>query len=147
MQDICVKTKFEDGIDVDTGCPYTLREACKGGCRVDAFPFTGKLDSMDTTARSENLPIKYRKSEKVFECDDFDIFALNPLRCVEEEFGYRISYKQAYAFVTKELKDFLDKNSTFTRTDIMNDFSVDSATASNIISRLIKNGIIYLARR
>ena len=24
VQDICVKTKFEDGIDVDTGCPYTL---------------------------------------------------------------------------------------------------------------------------
>lgn len=223
VQDICVKTKFEYGIDVDTGCPYTLcsinsqksfelfgykkfctagktsysvdtfgnvkacprdskiygnileedfsvvwkrisewrdgtllpseckkcnmREICKGGCRVDAFPFTGKLDAMDTTAKLENLPIRYYKVESKSNYSDLDVFSVNPFRCIKEAFGYRISYRQAYVFVTKELKEYLSTHSSFTRTDIMNDFSVDSATATNILSRLTKNGIIYLARR
>jgi len=223
VQDICVKTKFEYGIDVDTGCPYTLCsinsqksfelfgykkfctagktsysvdtfgnvkacprdskiygnileedfsviwqrisewrdgtllpaeckrcnmvEICKGGCRVDAFPFTGKLNAMDTTAKLENLPIRYCKVENKPEYSDSDVFALRPFRCIEEEFGYRISYQQAYVFVTKDLKEYLCTHSKFTRTDIMNDFSVDSATASNILSRLTKNGIIYVTRR
>lgn len=124
-----------------------MREICKGGCRVDAFPFTRKLDAMDTTAKLENLPIRYYKVESKSNYSDLDVFSVNPFRCIEEAFGYRISYRQAYVFVTKELKEYLSTHSSFTRTDIMNDFSVDSATATNILSRLTKNGIIYLARR
>lgn len=224
VQNICVKTKYMYGIDVDTGCPFTLcsinsqksfelfgykkfctagktsysvdtfgnvkacprdskiygnilnedfstvwkrisewrdgsllpeecekcsmREICKGGCRVDAFPFTGRLDSMDLTAKPENLPIKYCKVEtSTFDCNNTDVFAINAFRCIEEDFGYRISYKQAYVFVTKELKEYLCNHHCITRLEIMNDFSVDSATATKILSRLTKNGIIYLARR
>lgn len=224
VQDVCVKTKFEYGIDVDTGCPFTLcsinsqksfelfgykkfctagktsysvdtfgnvkacprdstiygnileedfsaiwerisewrdgsllpeecqkcsmKEICKGGCRVDAFPFTGRLDSMDTSARTCNLPIKYHKAETpIGDYTDVSVFIVNPFRCVEEEFGYRISYKQAYVFATKELKDYLCTHTCFTRPELMRDFSVDSATATMILSRLSKNGIIYLTRR
>lgn len=223
LQDICVKTKFENGIEVDTGCPYTLcsinsqksfelfgykkictagktsyavdtfgnvkacprdskiygnilkedfseiwsrisewrdgtllpeeckkcnmRNICKGGCRVDAFPYTGQLDSLDTTARLENLPIKYNKSENVIKYSDDDIFTLNPVKYVEEEFGYRISYKNSYVFVTKELMEFLNSKLHFTRTDVMKGFSVSSATADAILHRLVKNGVILSIRR
>ncbi len=224
VQNFCVKAKADYGIDVDTGCPYTLcsinsqaafelfgykkfctagktsysvdvcgnvkacprdskqygnilqddfqviwnrmnewrdgslfpkecekcnlKGACKGGCRVDAFPFTGKLNSLDTTARLERIPVSYcRKKEKIPEYADEDVFSLSSVRCVDEEFGCRISYKQAYVFVTKELKNFLYMHAHFTRNDIINDFSVDSATANSILYRLLKNGIINLKQR
>ncbi len=224
VQDISVKTKYEYGIDVDTGCPYTLCsinsqksfelfgykkfctagktsyaldtfgnlkacprdskiygnifeesfsdiwervaewrdgsllpeeckqckhvEICKGGCRVDAFPFTGKLNSLDTTTNLENLPIKYiPKSTAIPEFFDDDTFIKNPFTCVKEDFGYRISYRQSYIFITEELKRFLDSKSIFNRSDIVNDFSVDSTIANRILSRLAMNGIIQVVRR
>ena len=219
VQDVSVKTKFEDEIDVDTGCPYTLCsinsqksfelfgyrkictagktsfamdthgnikvcprdskiygnifeedfdviwerasewrdgsllpeeckkcnmvEICKGGCRVDAFPFTKRLDSMDTTARLENVPIKYSKVEETTSYSEDKVFVVNDLNIVKEEFGYRISNKRAYVFVTQELLDFIMSNKSFTIADIINGFSVDEITANNILSRLIKNGIVH----
>lgn len=223
VQDVCVKAKLEYGIEVDTGCPYTLcsinskesfdlfgykkictagktsyavdtygnlkacpgdsriygnilkedftaiwermvewrdgtllpneckncnmRDICKGGCRVDAFPFTGRLNSLDTTARLENVPVEYNKTEEVIRYSVADVFIVNPLEIVEEEFGYRISYKVSYVFVTKELMNFLSSNRKFVLRDIMLGFSVNCITASNIVSRLTKNGIIRLERR
>lgn len=223
VQDVCVKTKFEYGIEVDTGCPYTLcsinsqksfelfgyhkictagktsyaidtfgnvkacprdskiygnilkdefseiwgrisewrdgtllpeeckncniKDICKGGCRVDAFPFTGKLNSLDTTARLENLPVKFNKAESIIKYSNDDIFMLNPIKCIEEEFGFRISHKQSYVFVTKELLEFLHSKLQFTRTDIIEGFSVSSTTANSIIDRLVKNGIIRVNGR
>lgn len=223
VQDICVKTRFEYGIEVDTGCPYTLcsinsqksfelfgykkictagktsyamdtygnikacprdsktygnifeedfsviwekmmewrngdflpneckncnvKDICKGGCRVDALPFTGRRDSMDMTARLENIPVKYTKIDETPQYSDKDIFLVNHLKIVEEDFGYRISCKVPYIFVTEELLNFLSSNSSFTLQSIMKGFSVNCITANNIISRLIKNGIVYIERR
>lgn len=224
VQDFCVKTKSNYGIDVDTGCPYTLcsinsqaafelfgykkfctagktsysidvcgnvkacprdskqygnilkedfnliwdrmnewrdgsllpkecekcnmKGACKGGCRVDAFPFTGKLNSLDTTARIEKVPVSYyTKKEEVPKYTNADTFSVNSVRYVDEEFGCRISYKQAYIYVTKELEEFLRTHVNFIRDDIISDFSVDGATADSILRRLLKNGIITLTRR
>ncbi len=223
VQDICVKINSEYGIDVDTGCPYTLcsinsqkafelfgykkfctagktsyamdtfgnikacprdskiygniltedfatvwerisewrdgtllpaeckqckmREVCKGGCRVDAFPFTGKLNSLDTTVILENLPIKYCKVADIHEYSDTDTFCVNPFNSIKEEFGYRISYGHTYVFVTSEFYDYLSTHHVFKLADIMHDFSVDSTIANSIIYRLLKNGVIHLARR
>jgi len=223
VQDISVKTKFEDGIDVDTGCPYTLcsinsqksfelfgynkictagktsyavdtfgnlkacprdstiygnifeepfeiiwnrmaewrdgslfpqecskcnlKEICKGGCRVDAFPFTGKLNSLDTSACLENLPIRYQKAESKIKYTIEDVFYVNPIKILKENFGYRLSYKASYVFVTDELMDFISNNPTFTLETIIKQFSVDYPTANAILVRLVKNGIIQLERR
>lgn len=223
VQDICVKTKLDYGIEVDTGCPYTLcsinskeafdmfaykkictagktsfaidtfgnikacprdskiygnileedfdviwsrvsewrdgsllpeecsscnmKDICKGGCRVDAFPFTGRLNSLDTTARIGNVPIKYNKIEEVFSYSSEEVFTINPLKIVEEEFGYRISHKGSYVFITAELMNFLIMHKDFTVDDIIKSFSVNVITANNILGRLTKNGIVHLKRR
>lgn len=223
VQDICVKAKYEYGIEVDTGCPYALcsinsqkafelfayrkvctagktsyamdsfgnlkacprdskiygnvfeesidvilermsewrdgsllpvecnscnmKEVCRGACRVDAFPFTGTLNSLDRTARLENLPIRYLKNSNSVDYNDNDFFIVNPLKTVKEDFGYRISYQASYVFVTEELMNFLVRYPKFNLKDIMTSFSVNKLTANNIIARLIKNGIVHLERR
>lgn len=223
LQDISVKVKYEYGIDVDTGCPYTLcsinfekafemfaykkictagktsyaldtfgnlkacprdskiygnileedfekiwgktkewrdgslipsecnkcnmREICKGGCRVDALPFTGKMNSLDTSARIDLLPVKYCKKKEFFNYSQNDAYIVNTLKVVEEDFGYRVSHNKSYVFITKELFDFLNSNTKFTITDIEKGFSVDYNTASDILTRLLKNGIVQVERR
>lgn len=141
-------SEWRDGSLLPQECKScNMKDICKGGCRVDAFPFSGKLNSLDTTARIDNIPIRFNKLEELHHYSESDIFVVNPLKVVEEEFGYRISSKTSYIFVTKELLDFLISNSKFTSSDIIKGFSVNSFTANNIIQRLIKNGIIHLERR
>lgn len=223
VQDVCVETKFERGIEVDTGCPYTLcsinsqksfelfgykkictagktsyavdtfgnvkacprdsniygnilkedfseiwkrmeawrdgsllpeeckecklRSICKGGCRVDAYPFTHNLNSLDTTARIDNLPIKYTKFEEKIDYSDNDVFVVNSFKSVEEDIGFRLSYKQAYVYVTRELMKFILTHPKFTRQDVIKGFSVSCITADYILYRLTKNGIIHMEWR
>lgn len=140
--------EWRDGSLLPPECKKcNVRVVCQGGCRVDAFPFTGKMNSLDTTARLSNLPVKYSKVEKIAVYPENSIFKVNEYKVVSEDCGYRISHNAAYVFITKELYDFLHTHLCFMRKDIETAFSIDSDKSNAIIHRLVKNGIIHLERR
>lgn len=120
------------------------KDFCFGGCRVDAFPFTGKLDSMDSIADINNIPIRFHRRPKTeFSFNDNDIFIiLKEFRAVKEQFGYRISNYGRYVFVTNEFYNYLSSNSSFTLNDFINHFDVDKDTACNVINKLLVNRVI-----
>lgn len=119
------------------------KKFCHGGCRVDAYPFTKKLNSMDTTAVTSNLPIKYdRQSENTKNFNLEEVFSVARFTVVNENFGNRLSTKRGYVYVTQKLKNFLVASSDFTVLEFMNFFSVSLSSASVALIRLLKNGII-----
>jgi len=121
----------------------TVKKFCGGGCRVDSYPFTKKLSSMDTTAVLSNLPIKYnRQIENIEPFNEDTVFSVCQFIVVEENFGKRLSSKMGYVYATEALKTFLLENSDFTVQLFMEYFSVTSNNATNALIRLLKNGLI-----
>lgn len=121
-----------------------MKNVCRGGCRVDAAPFTGDLKSMDTTAVLSNLPIKYlMKEENKTKFGNDDRFAVNDVKMVKESFGYRASYQKGYVFITNELAEFISANRQFTVSMLMGSFSVNITIANQVITRLLEKGIIH----
>ena len=122
----------------------TEKEFCFGGCRVDSFPFTGKLDSLDSIANPQNLPIRFSKRPRPdFSFEENDIFiVLSGFRAIKEQFGYRISNYGRYVFVTNEFYDYLSSHDSFTLKSFMEYFNVNYNTACNVINKLLVNRVI-----
>ena len=122
----------------------TEKEFCFGGCRVDSFPFTGKLDSLDSIANPQNLPIRFSKRPQPdFSFEENDIFiVLSGFRAIKEQFGYRISNYGRYVFVTNEFYDYLSSHDSFTLKSFMEYFNVNYNTACNVINKLLVNRVI-----
>lgn len=120
------------------------KEFCFGGCRVDSYPFTGKLDAMDSIADIKNLPIKFhRRPKKDIMLSETDTFIVaSGFRAIKEDFGYRISNYGKYVFVTDDFYNYLSSTTLFSVQSFMQYFTVDKDTACMVINKLLVNHII-----
>lgn len=122
----------------------SVKKYCGGGCRLDSFPFTKKRNTLDTMVNLNNLPVKFKKKkEDIKVVNDELIFVPNTLTYVEEEFGFRVSNFGRALYITKEMKDFLDNNVSFTINTFAEINNLDINTASSIVNLLLKNNILY----
>ena len=118
---------------------------CLGGCRVDALPFTGKLNCMDTAADTANIPVKYTtKSKQILAYNMEDAFKVSEkVRFVEDEVGYRVSSSRKYLYITQELFSFLSENKDFTMQKLSTGFGEPYDVIIHVINMLMDNNIVY----
>ncbi len=117
---------------------------CLGGCRVDAIPFTGKSNAMDSVSNLENLPLKYLAKRKEHDYDGKE-FVLNSdeIQCVTSDDSVRLSRDRRFVIITVKLFDFLkDHNSGFTNEELARYFKQDVSVVNDVIGRLLSEGII-----
>lgn len=117
---------------------------CFGGCRVDTYPITGRMDTPDSIADFSNIPLKFkcnRKAEEIFKNEDL-FMILNGLEFVQEDFGYRVSRSERYLYITNEFKEFLDNNFVISFEDLKRTFNLSTQEANIVINRLIFYNII-----
>ena len=119
------------------------KSSCNGGCRVEAYPFTGKLNSLDPYCQLDKLPVKYEKKLTYEEYNEDRVFSLLPIKCIEENGCFRLASRASYILVTEKLRDFLFSKSSFTVKEVMDHFSVNSVIACSVVSKLVSNRIVY----
>ncbi len=119
---------------------------CLGGCRVDSFPFTGRMDRLDLISNTENLPIRFEKSVQgdgvVYGVDD-NFVVSNKVRYTIDQSSIRASVGRTYIFLTKAMYDFVSSKEEFSVRDVIDAFGVDISTANNVVKTLVFNNIIY----
>lgn len=117
---------------------------CLGGCRVDAVPFTGRLDKLDTISNLENIPIKFNKLETAkkdyYDCDRFAIS--DKLRVVSDRNAVRFSVGRKSLFLTKPFYNFLIENSEFSLKQLQDKMELSFTNANNVVRMLISNNIV-----
>lgn len=122
------------------------KSVCQGGCRVDAVPFTGRMDSMDTCANKDNLKTKY--VEKVSNpCESYapeDKFEFNSKAVlVYEDWGVRVDTNRTYTYLMVDFVDWITNNPVFTFDDFLDYVRVSNVEdAYHAIHRLLANGVI-----
>lgn len=117
--------------------------SCMGGCRVGAFPQTGRLDMPDIIFKKENVPVKFNRKtqiEVMIENTNF-VVARNMIVLYDGD-TVRLSVGRRYTFVTKELYQFIKEHSEFSIKDFIDYFSVNILQASNVVKVLMNNDII-----
>lgn len=117
---------------------------CLGGCRVDAIPFTGKSNAMDSVSDLENLPLKYLAKRKEHDYDGKEfVFNSDEIQCVASDDSVRLSRDRRFVIITVKLFDFLrDHNSGFTNEELARYFKQDVSVVNDVIGRLLSEGII-----
>lgn len=136
---------WRDGSYMPEECKSCKASAkCMGGCRVDQYPFTGRMDMLDTISNPENLPIKFEKTPKPAKLiEEDERFTLkDTAQFMEENTGVRVSVGPRYMYVTQALYRFISDRKTFSIKEIMGYFDVDLSTANNVVRSLIGSGII-----
>lgn len=120
---------------------------CFGGCRVDSYPFTGKMNCLDMISNPNNLPIKFEKTdiqEKKTDYSGSDIFIVSDnAEFIEDNGCFRASVGRKYIFITREFFDFLKAHKSFSLKMIMEEFNEDLQMAQNVVGTLSTFDIIY----
>lgn len=125
-------------------CKELMR--CLGGCRVDAIPFTGKSNALDSISDPNNLPLKYtsRPKEHNYDGKKF-IFKCSEIQYVSNEDSVRLSRGRRFVIITLKLFDFLrEYNSGFTNEELARYFGQDISNVNSVIGRLLSEGIIQV---
>ena len=124
----------------------SVKHRCQSGCRVDAYPLTGKLNSMDTSSRKCMLPLRFTHEIQKVEPLDIDyVYVLSDeiKKIIEEDWGYRIDTKYTYSYVTKNFFRWISKVKSFDVNDLMSEMSIDKLDeAYYILRKLLASGII-----
>lgn len=122
-----------------------VKNLCNGGCRLDAFPITGRRDSLDPLVCLENIPIKFTKkgTKKDFPKEQVFIIPEN-IQFIKEKFGWRVSVGRGFLVITDEMKDFLSSCTKFCINDFINEFDVEYSLANNAVNLLFAKGIISI---
>ena len=125
-------------------CKELLR--CLGGCRVDAIPFTGKSNAMDSISNHDNLPIKYTVKSKNHDYNDKTFkFDCKKVQCLANNDSVRLSRDRRFVIITPKLFDFLrNHNGGFTNEELARSFNQEVSTVNNVIGRLLSEGIIQV---
>lgn len=118
-------------------------EFCEGGCRLENLNEIPNKCCRD----KDNLPIKYMpnisKKLKFLDSDEFE--KIEGIMFFEETFGMRgINLQKKTFFITKILYEFLISNSTFSKKDIMEKFSISSKNADYVLDTLVKDKAIKI---
>lgn len=122
----------------------SVKKYCGGGCRLDAFPFTNKRDSLDSMSTPDKLPVNFKKNRRIFDfCYNETFFVPNTLVYIQEDFGFRVSNFGKVLYITDKMKIFLEKNKYFTIFTFANVNNISLDEASSIINLLLNNNILY----
>ena len=126
------------------GCKELLR--CLGGCRVDAIPFTGESNAMDSISDPNNLPLKFTVTPKQHDYDGKKfVFDPGKVRVVVDEDSARLSRGRRFVIITIKLFDFLKNHSGgFTNEDLARYFNQETAITNEVIGRLLSEGLIQV---
>ena len=121
-----------------------VRVMCKGGCRIEAFPFTHSKNSMDPNACVENLPITFKKPRPVYHFKDNTIFYIHKNNVyVEEDFGIRVSYGPTFLYLSKDFATYLKQRDSFMINDILLLNGNDEVLCKKIIMSLVDAKLVY----
>ncbi len=118
---------------------------CQGGCRVDSVPFTGKMNSMDTCANKDNLPLTYfTKPKGCNSYNETDKFKFNTsCKLIEEDWGVRADTPKTYTYLVKKFVDWLMEVNTFTFSEFVNHIGVTNLSEGYyIIDKLLSNNVV-----
>ena len=137
--------EWRDGTFVPDTCKMCKELVnCLGGCRVDSFPFTGRMNTLDCISHPENLPLKFKREIKQEETEG-KTFALQKenLICVKEDEMIRLSRGQNYVTLTPQFYDFLiTYGDGFTDELMASVFKKDHDIIKAAINRLLSGRIV-----
>lgn len=121
------------------------KSLCRGACRLDAFPKTGKRNSLDPIANLNNLPVKFAKHTNNKKHNPNQLFCIpKNISFINEDFSWRANVGTKFIFITTELKDFLSVCTKFCINDFMQKYNVDYSLANDVVNLLLDSGIIYM---
>jgi radical SAM protein with 4Fe4S-binding SPASM domain len=116
----------------------SVKNKCGGGCRLDAYPQTESLSSVDTSADIGAMPVKFSLNyQNNANISDNDIFIVNKnIRAVNESFGVRVSVKSKHVYISNDLFEYLKIKSHFSIIDLSDYFKIDKNIAHSIFNKL-----------
>lgn len=116
---------------------------CGGGCRLDSFPITGRLDRLDLSAEISNRKQTKRKTINYEVVSPEAVYKLiDGHRFVQEKEGYRLNCGRQFTYVTDKFHDFFVDYKYFNIFDIKEFFGTPELTAKQVIYSLLSRKII-----
>ena len=118
---------------------------CLGGCRIDGYQYTGRLDSLDTSTDLENKEIQFiPKDDRMFEKIILDKqYHINPKALfVKESSACRASVEKRFIYLKYNLYDFIMSKKTFSANDAKQYFAISEEESKKVIFMLLYSGII-----
>ena len=126
------------------GCE--VRDACRGGCRVDGLPRKCKYNCLDTYSDLKRLPLVFKKTPEYLPRWNYDTYfsVQEYLRFVEEDFGMRISYRGNHVYCTKAFAEYIDsfRGKGFTLDEFSKKFDLELDVTRQALKGLRDKGII-----
>ncbi len=135
---------WRDGTLIPEQCKTCNKiSTCMGGCRVGAFPQTGRLDMPDVISKKENIPVKYNRKNQADPMPERTKFTVSKNMIVlHDGKTVRLSVGRRYTFATEELYKFIETHSEFSLKNFIDYFSVNVLQASNVVKVLMNNDVI-----
>lgn len=122
-----------------------VKQSCRGGCRLDAFPHTGTRNALDPMADASKIPVKFIKKNEIKQLNMEQKFIVPRLiRFIQEDFGWRVNVGSKFMYITDELKQFLENCTKFCINEFMQRFDVDYETTNDLMNLLVDNKIIFM---
>lgn len=121
------------------------RWLCKGGCRLESYPFTKEMGGIDPAARPEKLPLRFQKQQNLGDTKfplSAEFLLLEGVRFVREDFGYRVSCQTNYTYITQEFAEYLMSNNQFTLNKLIETFGAPYDVVNSLFNLLVSKGII-----
>ena len=139
---------WRDGTYIPKECKKCKNQPkCGGGCRLDAYPFTGRKDSLDPGADVYNLPVKFEKEKNLaMFAEDQEFVVCDCMSIVEENGGWRVNVGRNYLVVTDELKTFLKSRTRFCLNEFAHSFDATYEEANYAVNKLVQKRIIDIGR-
>lgn len=137
--------EWRDGSFVPKECHGCKEfQHCLGGCRVDAIPFTGRSDCLDSISDPAALPLRFnfKSRERNFDGMLFAYDKDNVISVKNSDTSYRVSCKKNYVIITDKLYDYLVSHNSFSSYDLASQFGKERALINNVIARLLAEKII-----
>ena len=137
--------EWRDGTFVPEACKKCKELVnCLGGCRVDSFPFTGRMDALDCISHPENIPLKFKRNIQLEETQGKTyVLQKDNLICVKEDEMIRLSRGQNYVTLTPQFYDFLIAyGDGFTEELMTSVFKKDHEIIKAVINRLLSGRIV-----
>ena len=137
--------EWRDGSLVPAECKECNKlKKCFGGCRVGAFPTTGRMDLPDVICDLNNVPVPYTsKLTPPFKPGDKFKIDKNILYLVEE-CGIRASANRKYLYLRPNLYAFMKDRRFFTFDEVKEYFGIDDDVANVIIKPLVSSLLVHV---
>lgn len=136
--------EWRDGSLIPEECKACNKVAkCFGGCRVGAFPTTGKMNLPDVICNPKNVPVKFTPARTTpFTSKDKFKIDKNILYLVED-CGIRASANRKYMYLQPKLYEFMKDRKEFTFEEVKNYFSAEDEMVNAILKTLVNALLIH----